>query len=393
MVSERRLIIISGVGWLFDAMDVLLLSYLLLAAAPELKMGVSERAAVILANNLGMLVGASLFGRLSDVAGRRAVFMTTLLLYSLATGATALVRSHLELAAVRFVAGLGLGGELPVVASYVSELSPPERRGRNVVLLESFWSLGALAAAAVAYFLFPALGWRNAMLLLAATALYAAVIRGTLPEHKPQRRAALSIYAYFRRLAPTWYIWFALAFGYYGIFLWLPTILVRERGLTVLQSYEFMLVTTLAQLPGYFVAALLVERVGRRPVAAVFFAASALSALAFAYSQGPAQLYLAALALNFFNLGAWGVVYAYTPELFPDHVRGAATGSAGSVARLGMILGPMLYPAMGLSSLLVVTALWLSVPIAVYALPETRHRRAAEDTTSRSAHSPSGSPS
>jgi len=373
-------------------MDVLL-SYLLLAAASELKMGVSERAAVVLANNLGMLIGASLFGRFSDVAGRRAVFMTTLLLYSLATGATAFVRSHLELAAVRFVAGLGLGGELPVVASYVSELSPPERRGRNVVLLESFWSLGALAAAAVAYFLFPALGWRNAMLLLATTALYAAVIRGALPEHKPQRRAALSIYAYLRRLAPTWHIWLVLAFGYYGIFLWLPTILVRERGLTVLQSYEFMLVTTLAQLPGYFAAALLMERVGRRSVAAVFFAASALSALAFAYSQGPAQLYFAALALNFFNLGAWGVVYAYTPELFPDHVRGVATGSAGSVARLGMILGPMLYPAMGLSSLLVVTALWLSVPIAVYALLETKHRGAAEDTTSRSAQSPSGSPS
>ena len=87
------------------------------------------------------------------------------------------------------------------------------------------------------------------------------------------------------------------------------------------------------------------------------------------------------------------MVYAYTPELFPDHVRGAAAGSAGSVARLGMILGPMLYPAMGLSSLLVVTALWLSVPVAVYAPPETKHRGAAEDTTSRSAHSPSGSPS
>ncbi len=152
--------------------------------------------------------------------------MTTLLLYTLATGVTAFVQSHLELAAVRFIAGLGLGGELPVVASYVSELSPPERK----VLLESFWSLGALAAAAVAYFLFPALGLRNAMLLLAATALYAAVIRGTLPEHKPQRGAALSIYAYFRRLVPTWYMWFALAFGCYGIFLWLPTILVRERG-------------------------------------------------------------------------------------------------------------------------------------------------------------------
>ena len=393
VVSERRLIILSGIGWLFDAMDVLLLSYLLVAAAPELNMGVAERTAVILANNLGMLIGATLFGRLSDALGRRKVFITTLLLYSLATGATAFVRSHSELAVVRFVAGLGLGGELPVVASYVSELSPPGRRGRDVVLLESFWSLGALAAVAVAYYLFPALGWRTTLLILSATALYAAVIRGALPEHKPRRKTALRLGEYARRLAPVWYIWLVLAFGYYGIFLWLPTILVRERGLTALQSYEFMLVTTIAQLPGYFVAAFLVERVGRRPVAALFFAASALSALAFAHSQGPAQLYLAALALNFFNLGAWGVVYAYTPELFPDHVRGLAAGSAGSMARVGMMLGPMLYPAMGLSSLLVVTALWLSVPVAVYTLPETKHRRAAEDTTSRSAHSPSGSPS
>ena len=393
VVSERRLIILSGIGWLFDAMDVLLLSYLLVAAAPELNMGVAERTAVILANNLGMLIGATLFGRLSDALGRRKVFITTLLLYSLATGATAFVRSHSELAVVRFVAGLGLGGELPVVASYVSELSPPGRRGRNVVLLESFWSLGALAAAAVAYYLFPALGWRTAVLILSATALYTAAIRSVLPEHKPQRRTTLHISEYARRLVPLWYTWFVLAFGYYGIFLWLPTILVRERGFTALGSYEFMLVTTIAQLPGYFAAAFLVERIGRRPTASLFFAASALSALAFAHSQEPAQLYLAALALNFFNLGAWGVVYAYTPELFPDHVRGIATGSAGSVARLGMILGPMLYPAMGLSSLLVVAALWLSVPIAVYALPETRHRRAAEDTTSRSAHSPSGSPS
>jgi len=216
---------------------------------------VSERAAVVLADNLGMLIGASLFGRFSDVAGWRAVFMTTLLLYSLATGATAFVRSHPELTAVRFVAGLGgratSGGVLRLGAVAAGEEG--EERGASRELLVS----GRLAAAAVAYFLFPALGWRNAMLLLTATALYAAVIRGTLPGHKPQRGAALSICAYLRRLAPTWYIWFVLAFGYYGIFLWLPTILVRERGLTVLQSYEFMLVTTLAQLPGYFAAALL----------------------------------------------------------------------------------------------------------------------------------------
>jgi Arabinose efflux permease len=394
MVSQIRLIIASGIGWLFDAMDVLLLSYLLVSASAELGLGTAERAAVALANNLGMLIGASLFGRLSDAVGRRKIFIATLLLYSLATAATAFAKSATEFALLRFITGLGLGGELPVVASYVSELSPPEKRGRNVVLLESFWSLGALSAAAVAYFLFPTFGWRTTLLLLSATALYAAVIRSALPEHRPEKKTQIAFAEYVRRLVPLWYIWFALAFGYYGIFLWLPSVLVSERGFTEVKSFEFMLITTIAQLPGYFTAALLVERIGRRPTAAVFFTASALSALGFAYSQGLVQLYLAALSLNFFNLGAWGVVYAYTPELFPDHVRGLAVGSAGSAARVGMIVGPMLYPAMGLLySLAVVTVLWLSVAATVYSLPETKHRRADEITTSNNVHSLSGSPS
>nr|WP_245521934.1 MFS transporter [Pyrobaculum neutrophilum] len=372
MVPELRLIAVAGVGWLFDAMDVLLLSYILVASAAELGLGVWEKSAVVLANNLGMLIGATAFGRLSDRLGRRAVFTATLLLYSLATSATALVKNGWELAAVRLIAGLGLGGELPVVASYVSELSPPERRGRNVVVLESFWSLGALAAAAVAYFLFPRLGWRTSLLLLGLTALYAAVIRAALPEHKPAPRGAAPVEA--RRLYPVWYIWLALAFGYYGVFLWLPTILVRERGLAEVQTYQFMLITTVAQIPGYLTAAYLVERIGRRPTAAVFFLGSAASAAALIYSADLPQLYASAIALNFFNLGAWGVVYAYTPELFPEHVRGLAVGTAGSAARVGMILGPWLYPAAGLYALAAVPLLWLAVPAAVYALPETKRR-------------------
>ncbi|ABL89119.1 major facilitator superfamily MFS_1 [Pyrobaculum islandicum DSM 4184] len=372
MISQWKLITITGIGWLFDAMDVLLLSYILVASAAELGMGVWERSVVVLANNLGMLIGATAFGRLSDRLGRRAVFTATLLLYSLATAATAFVKTGWELAAVRLIAGLGLGGELPVVASYVSELSPPDRRGRNVVILESFWSLGALAAAAVAYFLFPRLGWRTALLLLGLTALYAAVIRATLPEHKPAAKGAVSIET--RRLYPVWYIWLVLAFGYYGVFLWLPTILVRERGLAEVQTYQFMLITTIAQIPGYFTAAYLVEKIGRRPTAAIFFLGSAASAAALIYSVSLPQLYISAIALNFFNLGAWGVVYAYTPELFPEHVRGFATGTAGSAARVGMILGPWLYPAAGLYALVAVPLLWLTVPAAVYTLPETKRR-------------------
>jgi len=378
MTSAFKLIVFSGLGWMIDAMDVLILSYLLVAASKDLGLDTQARAAVVLANNLGMLIGAILFGRLSDRVGRRPVFMTTLLIYSVATALSAFSRTWTDLAILRLIAGLGLGGELPVVAAYVSESSAPEERGRNVVLLESFWSLGAIAAAAVSLFLFTSIGWRASLLLFSLTAFYVFVIRRTLPESpawaaKAEARLTAELV---RRAAVVSAVWFALAFGYYGAFLWLPTILATERGFTEVRTYEFMFYTTLAQLPGYFSAAYLVEKIGRRPTAAVYFLASAVAALLFTNSASSTELFLWALALNFFNLGVWGVVYAYTPELFPTAVRGAAMGIAGSAARVGMIIGPTLYPIIGLNALAAIASLWALAAVLVYLLPETRHVQA-----------------
>ena len=375
MTSDFKLIVFSGLGWMFDAMDVLILSYLLVAASKDLGLDTQARAIVVLANNLGMLIGAILFGRLSDRVGRRPVFMTTLLIYSVATALSAFSRTWPDLAILRLIAGLGLGGELPVVAAYVSESSAPEKRGRNVVLLESFWSHGAIAAAAVSLFLFTSIGWRASLLLLGLTAFYVFVIRRTLPESpawatKAEARLTAEL---IRRAAVVSAVWFALAFGYYGAFLWLPTILATERGFTEVRTYQFMFYTTLAQLPGYFSAAYLVEKIGRRPTAAAYFLASALAALLFANSVSSTELFLWALALNFFNLGVWGVIYAYTPELFPTAVRGAAMGIAGSAARVGMIIGPTLYPLIGINAMAVIASLWALAAALVYLLPETRH--------------------
>lgn len=140
-----------------------------------------------------------------------------------------------------------------------------------MVLLESFWSLGAILAAAISLFLFTTIGWRSSLLLMGATAFYVFVIRFTLPESQRwlelrEQRGGLFetriIGEFVRRLTLVGAVWFLLAFGYYGAFLWLPTMLVRERGFTQVGTYEFMFLTTLAQLPGYFSAAYLVERLG-----------------------------------------------------------------------------------------------------------------------------------
>jgi len=391
---EARLIFASGIGWMFDAMDVLLLSYILVAASHELGLTKGDEGLIILANNVGMLIGAFLFGWLADLWGRRRTFMLTLALYSVGMGLTAFASSASDLAAIRLFTGLGLGGELPVVASLVSELSPPGRRGRNVVLLESFWSVGAILAAAIAYFVFPSFGWRAPLLALSAVALYALAIRATLPE-SPQwlrlrdpararaiaedygvtlegaeRRGARELLAKGLRTQTLvlWASWLLLAFGYYGAFLWLPSMLAR-RGYGLVRTFGYSLAMSLAQLPGYLTAAYLVERIGRRPSLLAFFAGSAAAAVAFAFAPSTAWLLASGVALNFFNLGAWGLIYAYTPESFPSDLRGTGMGSSGSMARVGMIVGPLLPVFVSFSAALSIYAVaWLAAGVLIYAL-------------------------
>jgi MFS family permease len=118
-----------------------------------------------------------------------------------------------------------------------------------------------------------------------------------------------------------------------GAFLWLPTMLAR-RGYGLVRTFGYSLAMSLAQLPGYLTAAYLVERIGRRPSLLAFFAGSAAAAAAFALAPSTAWLLASGVALNFFNLGAWGLIYAYTPESFPSDLRGTSMGSSGSMARV-----------------------------------------------------------
>ena len=255
-----------------------------------------------------MALGATLGGLLADRFGRRQVFAVTLLIFGLATGAAALSWSVGALLVFRFLIGLGLGAELPVASTLVSEFAPARLRGRVVVGLEAFWAVGWTLAALIGYLVVPTSdsGWRWALALGAAPALYAVVVRWGLPESvrflelrgrveeaetavrrfeqaagvEPvpspvaERQAAPGPGALWGRdtrahTAALWAVWFCINFAYYGAFIWLPSLLFAS-GFSLVRSFGFTLVITLAQLPGYAVAAYLIERWGRRPTLAVF---------------------------------------------------------------------------------------------------------------------------
>jgi len=134
-------------------------------------------------------------------------------------------------------------------------------------------------------------------------------------------------------------------FAYYGAFIWIPSILV-QAGYDLVRSFAFTLLITLAQLPGYAVAAWLIELWGRRATLSVFLAGAAISAVLFGTASGEGAIIATGMALSFFNLGAWGALYAVTPELYPTSLRGTGSGWAAGVGRIASIIAPLIVPVM-----------------------------------------------
>lgn len=381
----------SGLGWALDAMDVGLISFIIAVLAQQWQLTPGETGWIASIGFVGMAIGASVGGLLADRLGRRQVFAITLLIYGLATGASALVGGIAMLLVLRFFVGLGLGAELPVASTYVSEFAPAAIRGRVIVVLEAFWAVGWTASALIGYFVIPASadGWRWAFALGAIPAAYALVVRWGLPESprwlasrgrlaeaerivstfetaadlrrtrapwadaavRPvavsaaQRVGALWSAEFRTRTLCIWLVWFCVNFAYYGAFIWIPSILV-QAGYDLVRSFGFTLLITLAQLPGYAVAAWLIEVWGRRATLSVFLAGSAVSAVLFGTASTEGAIIATGMALSFFNLGAWGALYAVTPELYPTSLRATGSGWAAGVGRLASIIAPLLVPVL-----------------------------------------------
>ena len=280
--SHTRLIIGIGIAWLFDAMDVGMLSFVIAALHKEWQLSTVEMGWIGSVSSIGMAVGAILFGMMADRFGRKAILILTLLVFSIGSGISAFATGYGIFLVLRFIIGAGLGGELPVASTLVSESVPVEKRGRSVVLLESFWAAGWLLAAIISYFVMPLWGWRVAIFATGLAGLYAFYFREGIHESRAFKKVArpgliktlttLWRPPYVRSTLMLWIVWFMVVFSYYGMFLWLPSVMVL-KGFSLINSFGYVLIMTLAQLPGYFVAAWLIEKWGRKTVLSLFFSA------------------------------------------------------------------------------------------------------------------------
>lgn len=381
-----KLLLVTGLGWLFDSMDTGLIAFILPVLAKEWGLAPGQMGLIGSIGLIGMALGAVVSGTIADRIGRKKVFTITVLLYSIASAFCALSWNYQSLLVFRFLVGFGLGGELPVAATLVSEYAPSRVRGRFIVLLESFWGLGWIAAACIAYFFIPLYGWRMAFLLGALPALYVCLIRLHMPEsvryllahgrvgearqivvslerqlHVPvapfvSEKETVPVVAkasfrelwkkpFISRTIMLWLVWFGINFSYYGIFMWLPS-LVFQQGFTVVKTFEYVLIMTLAQLPGYYCAAWLVDKIGRKYTLSAFLLFSGVASYFFGHASTAATLMMWGSVMSFFNLGAWGVLYTYTPEQYPTAIRALGSGWAAGFGRFGGMAAPMMVGAL-----------------------------------------------
>lgn len=420
-VFQRRLIGIFGFVWAADAMQVLAVGFTAPLIAATFGLSVPQALQTGTLFFLGMLVGAALFGRLADRFGRRRVLILTVSSDAIFGLASVFSPDFATLLAFRFLTGMAVGGTLPVDYAMMAEFLPARNRGRWLVALEGFWSIGTVAVALAAWGVSAAGvgdGWRYIFAATALPAIFGLGLRFLVPESpmfllktgraeearavideilvengrealRPHETLALpaatpsvSIFSgpLRRRTATMLTIWFLVSVSYYGIFTWLPARLATGEGFGFVRGYGFLVLVALAQVPGYALAAYGVEKWGRRPTLAGFLAASALGCLLFTLTTAtPVLLAASIMLMSFALLGSWGALYAYTPELYPTAARATGMGAAGAVARLGGLLAPSVFALVAAQNLSLAIALFagflaVSAAVALFIGVETRRQ-------------------
>lgn len=428
---QWRLLLVNGLTWAADAMEVLMIGFLIGPVAAAFNIARPQAALIGSLTFAGMFLGAWFWGSLADRIGRRKVFLWTVVQTAVFGTLAAFSPNFTVLLVLRFLTGTAMGGTLPVDYAIMAEYLPVKERGRFLIYLESFWAVGTIAVAALAWAFipqFPVYGWRLLIGISAVIGILGLWIRRSVPEsprylllhgRTDEARAALERVAQINnRTLPTaelvapaatavrhsiWQpnlvrrslmlsvMWFSLALGYYGIFTWLPSIFAAS-GFTFIQQYAYPLQLALAfaQIPGYILAAVLIDRWGRKPTLAAYLAGGAAFSFLFAAATTPTLFVVFSMLLSFVLLGAWGALYVLTPEMFPTEVRATGTGWASAMARVAGIVAPFIGARLSgdnLGTALTVYASFFVLAIIATMLvgPETRNTQLADRASTEAA--------
>uniref|UniRef100_A0A4W5QFC7 Synaptic vesicle 2-related protein n=1 Tax=Hucho hucho TaxID=62062 RepID=A0A4W5QFC7_9TELE len=351
---QWKLSILTGLSWMADAMEVMILSIISPQLHCEWMLPSWKVAMLTSVVFIGMMFSSTLWGNISDKYGRK-VGLTMCMMWVLYYGfLSAFSPAYGWVMVLRGLVGFGIGGAPQSVTLY-SEFLPRKSRATCIILIEIFWALGAVFEVLLAIWIMPTMGWRWLLGLSTAPLVvfvtFCFEVRGRIRDLlTPQyRRTTLLL----------WFIWFANAFSYYGLVL-LTTELFQagdtcgvitqgaktepkcnlECKYLTLDDYKDLLWTTLAEFPGLFVTLFVIDRIGRKKSMAMCFLMFSVCILPLYACVGRVALTVFIFIARAFITGGFQVAYVYTPEVYPTATRALGIGTCSGMARGGALLTP-----------------------------------------------------
>jgi putative MFS transporter len=380
---------IVSTGWFFDGFDALAIAYVLPVLVPLWHLSFPQFGQMIAAGYAGQLVGSIVFGWLGERYGRVPIFRYTLILYTVMSVACAFAWDYTSLFWMRAIQGLGLGGEIPIMASYIGEFAKASHRGRYGLGFQLWFSISFIFVSGISFLVVPNLGWQWMFIIGAIPAIILIPMRQWMPESprwlvnkgrdqeaneiltniedqiakqggKPLPPIPTNVAAarpstatigdllkgiYRRRSLAVWTIWFCTYIIVYGLNTTVPTLLRTVYHASLPQSISFGFFASGVGLCFTVTGILLIDKFGRKPLFALGQLCSAIPLLLLWLYAAPGQdlVFLMAmfmLASAFNSILALGLS-TYTAELYPTEMRAVGVGIGNAWVRFAAIVGPI----------------------------------------------------
>src|SRR6266567_13240 len=390
--AERKSLIAGGLGWMLDAMDVMLYSLVLTYLIRDFSMSKGTAGLLGSLTLIASAIGGFLFGVLADRIGRTRALMASILVYSLASAACGFSHSISQLAVFRFLLGLGMGGEWTTGAALIAETWRAEHRGKALGLMQSAYAIGEAVAALVVAIVLPHFGWRAVFLVGVLPAIVVLWIRRSVPESELwKQRAAGSQRVKLSSLLrgetlrngilATAINSFAM-FGYWGLFIWIPGYLSLPvaqggRGLSLAKTTSFFLLLCGGKWLGYALFGFFADAYGRKRPYFAYLLIAALLVPVYGLVHTPVWLLILGPIVGFFGIGFFSGFAAIASEIFPGQIRAAAMGLSYNVGRGLSAAAPFAVGSLALHfgigpAFLLPAGAYLMAALLALLLPETR---------------------
>ncbi|GHN62777.1 major facilitator superfamily transporter [Lactobacillus delbrueckii] len=376
-------------GFLLENMDVMFLSFSLSEIIAQMHISSAAGGWIGTFTNLGMFFGGGLFGLLGDRIGRVKTFSYTIFLFAIATGLTYFARNITALYALRFLAGIGAGGEYGVGIALIAENFQANQIGRASSVAAVGGQIGSIVAALLAAWIIPAYGWNTLFLFGVVPVVLTYFVRRHVKEsdeflaaHKKAEETSEKIS--FGRLFETprlalqtlglMLMTIVQIAGYFGLMNWLPSIVQKKQGLSVSGSSYWMIATIIGMSLGMMVFGTIMDKIGPRWAFSIFLLGSEVVVFAIVNVTSYWAMLLAGALTGFFSNGMFGGYGAVISQLYPTEIRSTANNLIMNTGRAiggfsSVIIGALmdhynLYVVMGfLSALYIISFLvMISLP-------------------------------